>query len=396
MRNKEIKNKLLLEINKLKTPEGYLMAGYPNYSTLFGRDSLISSWQMIEIDSEIAKNTLRILSKYQGKIINSKSEEEPGKILHEYRFKREEQLGLPHWKFPYFGSVDSTPLFIIVAGEYFKKTNDKDFLLEIWDNIAAALNWLLVYGDSDKDNFIEYEMKNSYGLFHQGWRDAFEDHLKIIPPVAIIEAQSYAYAAYNTGIELSEHFSKDSSLKNLWTEKAETLQKAFQKAFWWEEESYYYLALDGSKNPRKSVSSNSGHLLLSDIISEEFKEKLVKRLFMDDLFTPYGIRTVSEKDPDFDYSSYHLGSVWPHDNWLIYYGLRKSGFLKEAKQIKQALLSAYQELNYIPELFAVKDDKIIFLSEGVRHPRKRPVNIIKPNKLQAWSVCGLLNMIWED
>jgi len=185
----EIKNKLLTDINKLKAPEGYLRAGYPNYFTLFGRDSLISSWQMIEIDPAIAKNTLKILAKYQGKVTNSKSEEEPGKILHEYRFKHKDQLALPHLQFPYFGSVDSTPLFIIVAEKYFKKTNDKKFLLQIWDNIISALNWLLVYGDPDQDHFIEYKRKNPYGLFHQGWRDDIEDHLKITPPVAIVEVQ---------------------------------------------------------------------------------------------------------------------------------------------------------------------------------------------------------------
>ncbi|MFH1956464.1 MAG: hypothetical protein ABIJ28_02350, partial [Patescibacteria group bacterium] len=135
----EIKNKLLLEIDKLKTPEGYLRAGYPNYFYLFGRDSLISSWQMIEIDPIIAKNTLKILAKYQGKVTNNKSEEEPGKILHEYRFKHKDQLALPQWEFPYFGGVDSTPLFVIVAEKYFEKTNDKNFLLQIWDNIIMAL-----------------------------------------------------------------------------------------------------------------------------------------------------------------------------------------------------------------------------------------------------------------
>lgn len=392
----EIKNKLLLGIDKLKTPEGYLMAGYPNYFSLFGRDSLISSWQMIEIDPIIAKNTLKILAKYQGKVTNNKSEEEPGKILHEYRFKHKDQLVLPQWEFPYFGGVDSTPLFVIVAEKYFEKTNDKNFLLQIWDNIIMALNWLSVYGDPDQDNFIEYKRRNPYGLFHQGWRDNFEDHLKIIPPVAIVEVQGYAYAAYKAGIKLAEYFSKDDSLKNLWTDKADALENAFQKAFWWEKEQYYYLALDKNKNPKKSVSSNPGHLLFSGIVPEEAMQKLVKRLFKKDIFTSFGIRTVSENDPDFNYLSYHLGSIWPHDNWVIYYGLKQSGFLNEAEQIKQALLSAYQELGYIPELFGVKNNEIISLSKGARQYAKRLKNTIKANSLQAWAACGLLNMIWED
>ena len=388
----EIKRELLLEIDKLKMPEGYLMAGSPNYSTLFGRDSLISAWQMLEIDPLIAKNTLKILAKYQGKIIDNESEEEPGKILHEYRFSKKAQLALPHWKFPYFGSVDSTPLFVIVAEKYFEKTNDKEFLLQIWDTIVKAIDWLSLYGDLDQDNFIEYERKNPYGLFHQGWRDSLENHLKITPPVAIVEAQGYAYAAYNAGVKLAEHLDKDTSLKNVWTKKAAALKDAFQKAFIWQEECYCYIALDKDKNPIKNVASNPGHLLFTGIVSKEIAKKLVKRLFRDDMFTPFGIRTVSKNNSDFDSSSYHLGSIWPHDNWIIYYGLKQMGFLSEAEQIKKGLISAYQALGCIPELFEVRDDKIIPLFSDAKQQQGKP-NAINANHLQAWAVCGLLNMI---
>ncbi|NOY35692.1 MAG: hypothetical protein GXP44_02105 [bacterium] len=393
---KEIKNELLSGVDKLKTSEGYLMAGYPNYFSLFGRDSLISAWQILETDPAIAKNTLKILAKYQGKTINNKREEEPGKILHEYRFKRKDRLALPQWEFPYFGSVDSTPLFVIVAEKYFEQTNDEEFISRIWDNIIMAINWLSAYGDRDNDNFIEYERKNPYGLFHQGWRDNFENHLKINPPVAIVEAQGYAYAAYMAGVRLSERFGRGDFLKNLWAEKADALAAAFQKAFWWEEEQYYYLALNKNKKPKKSVSSNPGHLLFSGIIPKKAARKIVKRLFQKDMLTPFGIRTVSENDPDFDYSSYHLGSVWPHDNWMIYYGLKQSGFSKEAEQIKQSMLSAYRELGCVPELFGVKNGEISSLAGGARQYERKLNNAIKANSLQAWSVCGLLNMIWED
>jgi len=205
-----------------------------------------------------------------------------------------------------------------------------------------------------------------------------------------------AYAAYEAGIKLAEHFTNDEFLKNLWMEKAETLKKKFQKSFWFDEESYYYLALDKNKSPRRSVSSNPGHLLFSGIVSQENRHKLIERLFKDDLFTPFGIRTVSENDPDFDYLSYHLGSIWPHDNWVIYYGLKQSGFLNEAEKIKQSLILTYQKLGGIPELFAVKNNEIISLSEGVQQHEKRQNKIIKANFIQAWSSCGLLNMIWED
>lgn len=393
---KEIKKKLLFGVDKLKAPEGYLRAGWPNYGTLFGRDSLISAWQMLKIDPKIAKNTLKILAKYQGKMINDKAEEEPGKILHEYRFRDKAQLTLPKWQFPYFGSVDSTPLFVVVAEKYLQKTNDKKFIFQIWKNIVNAFSWLEDYGDCDQDDFIEYERKNPYGLFHQGWRDNFEDHLKIIPPVAIVEAQGYAYAAYIAGAKLAEHFTEDNSLKDLWLKKAKTLKEKFQKDFWWEEESCYYLALDKNKNPKKTVSSNPGHLLFTGILSQEYHQKLVKRIFKDDMFTPYGIRTVSQNDPDFNYSSYHLGSIWPHDNWVIYEGLKQSGFLDEAEKIKQGLILAHQELGCIPELFAVKNNKIISLAKGAKQYEKKTENVIKSNCLQAWATCGLLNMIWED
>lgn len=394
LNREELRKKLLLDIEKLKVPEGYLNAGYPNYRTLFGRDSLIAAWQMLKIDPQIAKATLQILAMYQGKTVNEKAEEEPGKILHEYRFKSKKQAELPNWKFPYFGSIDSTPLFIIVANQYFQETGDRDFLLKIWNNIVAAIDWILTYGGVDHDHFVKYERKNPHGLFHQGWRDCFFDHLKITPPVAIVEAQGYTYDAYRAASDLAVQLNRDRLLANSWLQKAEELRKAFYKSFWWKEESYYYLALDGSKRPRKSVSSNPGHLLFTGIIPKEVLQRFVKRLFRQDLFTPYGIRTVSENDPDFDPLSYHLGSIWPHDNWIIYYGLKQLGFLREANRIEQALCSAYQELRHMPELFGVKNGQVISLSIGAQHPRLSE-NIIRANPLQAWAACGLLNIIWE-
>ena len=387
MTKEELKERLLSDLEKLRTQYGYLNAGYPNFSTLFGRDSLISAWQMLEMDPEIARATLAALAKHQGKVIDQKSEEEPGKILHEL-------IGSsPHWKFPYFGSVDSTPLFVIVADEYLNITGDSDFILKIWENIVAAISWIPLYGDADQDNFIEYERKNTHGLFHQGWRDSGENHLKIKSPVAIVEAQGYAYAAYRAAASLAEKLGKNKSDAVLWLKKAEALRESFQKSFWWEEESYYYLALNADKLPRESVSSNPGHLLFTGIIPEEVLYRFVRRLFQPDLFTPYGIRTLSENDPDFNPLSYHLGSIWPHDNWIIHRGLVQLGFLDEARMIKQALLSAYQKLGQMPELFGVEGGMAILLSPGSSSPGE---SLFYANPLQAWSICGLLNMVWKD
>jgi glycogen debranching enzyme len=382
----DIKQRLLEDIEKLRSPMGYLNAGYPRYNTLFGRDSLISAWQMLKIDPTIARATLKTLARYQGKTVNPKAEEEPGKILHEFRFDPKSRAELPHWDFPYYGSVDSTPLFIIVAGEYFRKTRDKTLLLRIWDNLLAAFRWIRDYGDKDGDGYVEYQRMNPYGLFHQGWKDGVEDHLKIKPPVAIVEVQGYIYAAYQNLIFLDRELCKNIVSKEVLA-RSEVLKKKFNEDFWMEKENYFALALDGEKRQRGVVTSNPGHLLFTGIVAQDKIEPLVSRLFQSDLWTPYGIRNHSAKDSDFDPYSYLRGSVWPHDNWIIYKGLQNLGFNLHADQIKKALLRAFRELGKIPELYGVVGDRIVDLSQ---------MEGVLANPLQAWSSAGLLEMIWED
>lgn len=388
MNIQEIKRKLLQDIEKLKTAEGYLKAGYPRYNTLFGRDSLISAWQMLKIDSSIARATLQVLAKHQGKAVNPRAEEEPGKILHEYRFSSKGQMELPNWDFPYYGSVDSTPLFIILAAKYLQQTGDRTFLLNKWNNITAAFNWIINYGDSDGDGYIEYERKNPYGLFHQGWRDGVEDHLKIKPPVAIVEAQGYAYTAYQSTITLAKNLNQNNVAKDAFS-RARVLKRKFNRDFWMERENYYALALDGEKKPREAVTSNPGHLLFTGIIAKDRIKPLISRLFQPDLWTPYGIRNHSSEEPDFDPYSYQCGSVWPHDNWIAYKGLMVLGFSSYAERIEKALLNTYMVLGKIPELYAVANGKIVDLSDS-------PVKGVSANPLAAWASAGLLEMIWED
>ncbi len=382
----EIKQRLLLEIDKLKTPDGYLNAGYPRYNTLFGRDSLISAWQTLKIDSSIAKATLKILAKYQGKITDPMSEEEPGKILHEHRFTIEEQKKIPNWKFPYYGSVDSTPLFIFLAAQYLRETGDKSFVKGIMKNILDAYLWIRNYGDSDGDGYVEYKRKNPYGLFHQGWKDGIEDHLRIKPPVAIVEVQGYVYAAYQSLEflikEIGGKISRDiSPIKK-------TLKSKFNRDFWMKKENFFALALDGDKKQKKTVTSNPGHLLFTGIVLENKVEMLVSRLFKEDLWTPYGIRTHSSLEPDFDPYSPHLGCIWPHDNWIIYKGLQKLGFTSYAGRIKEALLRVYKKFGKIPEFYAVSRGEVVDMSTIEKEPRANP--------LQAWASAGLLEMIWSD
>lgn len=380
-----IRRRLLRDINELKAPEGYLKAGYPRYHTLFGRDSLISALQLLSIDPAVARSTLQILAKYQGKALNPRAEEEPGKILHEHRFDLTEQAKLPEWDFPYYGSVDSTPLFIILAGRYIQQTGDRAFLAKIWNNIEAAFSWIATYGDVDGDGYIEYERKNPHGLFHQGWRDGIEDHLKITPPVAIVEAQGYAYAAYQSIIRLSRNLGHNDIFNQAFS-KAQSLKRTFNTDFWWGKEKYYVLALDGAKNQRKAIASNPSHLLFTGIVGEDQINPLVHRLFRPDLWTPFGIRNHSSEEPDFDPYSYHHGSIWPHDNWIAYHGLTTLGLTSYASDIKKALLKAYVQLGKIPELYTVVKKKIVDLSNS-------EAKGVSANSLQAWASAGLLEML---
>ena len=386
MNIEEMKRRLLRDIDALKSSEGYLNAGYPRYNTLFGRDSLISGWQMLEIDPSIARETLRALAKYQGKKMNARAEEEPGKILHEYRFDPEEQAELPHWDFPYYGSVDSTPLFIILAGKYLKQTGDETFLSKLWDNIVTAYGWIRDYGDLDVDGYLEYERKNPHGLFHQGWKDGVENHLRITTPVALVEVQGYLYAAYQSLTFLTKELGEN-EISAAALERSKVLKRNFNVDFWVEEEKYFALALDGQKKQKKVITSNPGHLLFTGIVAQDKTEHVVSRLFKRDLWASYGIRTHSSEDPDFDPYSYHKGSVWPQDNWIIYKGLKALGFDNHADRIKNALVRAFGKLGKIPERYAVVNDRIVDLSQ---------MEGASANPLQAWSSAGSLEMIWED
>lgn len=389
------KRKVLNEIKTLKDRKGFLRAGLPRFNRLFGRDSLISAWQLLDFNSNIAKATLEILSQYQGKIFNEEREEEPGKIIHETDLK-EKRHPESYFPFPYYGSIDSTCLFLILFSFYYKKTKDLKFINSHWENILRALNWIFEYGDKDKDYFLEYQRKNPKGLFHQGWKDSFEDHLKIEPPVALVEVQGYQYLALNEISELAE-IKKDLDLAKKLRERAKILKEEFDKKFWMESldlsstisnlkpsfEKYFALALDGKKKQKRTITSNPGHLLFTGIIKEEKIDFVVKRLFQEDLWTDYGIRTHSKKEPDFDPKSYHLGSIWPHDNWIIAQGLKKLGYKKEYQKIREAILRAWKELGFLPEHYGVIKGKIT-----IDLPQK-------PCYPQAWSSGALFNFFQD-
>jgi len=385
MNRERLRARLARDVDRLRAPEGYLRAGSPRYFTLFGRDSLISAWQTLRYDPRIAESTLRMLASYQGRRTDARSEEEPGKILHEHRFDPASQNELPDWGFPYYGSVDSTLLFLIVADEYERHTGDKRLATDLWPAFLAAHRWMDVHGDLDGDGFIEYERKNPHGLFHQGWKDGSADHLRIEPPVAMVEVQGYAVRAHRAFAALAE-VNDQGQLAREARAQATRLADALNRIFWMPDVGYYALALDGRKRLRTAIASNPGHLPLIGVVPKDRMALLVSRLFQDDMWTPYGIRTHATSEPDFDAYGYHMGTVWPHDNWFLYRGLTATGFQREAGRVRDALLRAYEELDGMPELYAVVDDRIIALSA-------EPKQGTRANPIQAWSTGALIDLL---
>ena len=380
-----MKNQLIGEIERLRDERGFIRAGLPRFNNLFARDALIVSWQLLDFEPEICRQTLAVLSDLQGKKIKRLSEEEPGRIPHQEKYG---PLRL------YYGSVDATPLYLILFALYFEKTRDINFLKAHWENIKKSLNWLIEYGDKDGDGFLEYRRKTPFGLFHQGWKDGYLNILSIKPPVAIVEVQGYQYSALKKIARIAELLG-DNDLASHLEKRAERLKKDFNEKFWLSEEKYFALALDGKKNQRRAITSNPGHLLFTGLPTKDKADLVVKRLFAEDLWTPFGIRTHSEKEPDFNNYSYHLGSVWPHDNWLIAQGLKELGYKEEYLQIKNALLAAHREIGFIPELFTVSEGKIVlemydFLKIGDRTVFKVRKPICYP---QAWASGALLNFL---
>lgn len=379
---------LVADLERLRSPEGYLRAGHPRYHTLFGRDALISAWQTLGHDPTIARDTLRTLARYQGRRVHAPGEEEPGKILHEHRFDANARAELPDWAFPYYGSIDATPLFLIVAFEYVRRTGEDDLLDELWGALTAAWRWMIRFGDADGDGFLEYERANPHGLLHQGWKDGSTDHLGIAPPVAMVEVQGYAFAAHRAYASLAVRMGEPPHARHA-TELAGILQDRLDLDFWLEDVGFFALALDGQKRPRRAIASNPGHLLLTGAILKERVDSVVTRLFQDDLWTPYGIRTHATSEPDYEPRGYHMGTVWPHDNWMIYKGLRMRGLDPEADRIRDALVAVHERLGRIPELYAVEDGELVDLSGA-------PEGGTRANPLQAWASAALLDILLED
>jgi glycogen debranching enzyme len=379
------------DFHALQIPDGdehIIAAGIPWFATIFGRDSIIAAYQSLCLNPQLALDTLRVLARYQGTEYNDWRDEEPGKILHEYRAGEMTRCGeMPFG--PYYGSVDATPLFLILLSETYNWTADDALVRELLPAAYRALDWIDRYADLDNDGFVEYSRRSPKGLINQGWKDSWDanihrDGTLARPPIAPVEVQGYVYEAKYRMASLLRTFGDAATAERLKRESSE-LARRFEKAYWMPQRGFYAMGLDGEKKQIEVISSNPGHLLFARILTRERARAVVNRLMRDDMFSGWGWRTLSQEERVFNPLSYHRGSVWPHDNSLIAHGMALNEFRGAAMKVMTTLFQAALECRdyRLPELFC-----------GVqRRDYDEPVHYPVSCSPQAWASGALFLML---
>jgi glycogen debranching enzyme len=331
-------------------------AGIPWYVAPFGRDSCITAMELLPFRPKLAEGTLNFLAHYQGKTFDAFKDEQPGKILHEFR--KGEMANLKEIPFiPYYGSVDASPLFLMLLYQYVSWTGNLSKARKWWPKALKTLAWIDQYGDLDGDRYVEYYKESPKGLVNQGWKDSWDsifhkDGRLAEAPTALVEVQGYVYAAKMGMARLAELFSETDLAQKL-RQEAEYLRQKFNRDFWMEEENFFGIALDKKKELCRIISSNPGHCLWSGIMDQDKAKLVAERLFQEDMFSGWGIRTVSEREARYNPMSYHNGSIWPHDNALILAGLKRYGLTRYVDRLTTALAEASMFFRdyRLPELF---------------------------------------------